>query len=651
MPLTKDKRTYAIQNKEIMKKWDYEKNDLEGIFPDKITEGSHKYANFICPECGNKWKGIIRDAARYNGCNVCMKKARSISNIESKLKKTNGLFETNPELAREWDYVKNEEIGLYPEKVMAGTPKKAYWICPLKHHYMAYISNRALKHSGCPYCSGQSVLKGFNDLASTRKDLLREWDYEKNDKIGLYPENVMKGSHIIANWICPIGHEYKKEIKLRSLGQGCIECAKETQTSFPEQAICYYMKKIFNSDVFNRYGNPEIDIYIPSIKLGIEYDGIFAHKNKEKKEQQKDIIIKNKGIRLIRIKETKDNKNDSENVIYCKPKNDYDYLITVIYKLLKIIKTDYNVLTNIPINIEKDRIKIEEQYIKSLKENSILTKYPDIAKEWDYEKNGKLKPEYIPYGSSKKYWWHCNNGHSYLSQPKRRIIGTGCPYCSLKKFKRGINDIKTLYPDVVNEWDYALNKNTPEESIAVLSHHFYWKCKKGHSYYATLKSKLKGTKCTICSGKELVVGVNDLETLNPNLAEEWDYEKNGLTPNQVTPNSNLKVYWKCRKCNYSWKSIISNRPRCPHCVEMNNKINIYDLNSMKLICTCIGIKEVCKKLNLNYNKQHGNISSVCNKKQKTLLNMYIVRYDREDEFKFKTLEERKQELNISKRNR
>lgn len=451
MPLPKDKRIYANQNKEIMRKWDYEKNNAEGIYPNELTEGSHKHANFICPDCGNKWKGEIRDAGRYNGCKVCMRKARSTSNFQTRLKKGKPLFETNPELEKEWDFKENEKIGLYPEKVMAGTPKEAHWICSLNHHYVAYISNRAKKHTGCTFCSGQEVLEGFNDLATTRPELLKEWDYEKNSKINLFPNKVMRGTHENAYWICPVGHEYVKEIKLRTSGQGCTECAKESQTSFPEQTIYYYMRKIFGDEVKNRYGNPEIDIFIPSIKFGIEYDGSYAHRNKEKSELKKNSILNEIGISLLRIKEVNKLETDTKNIIYCKTNNDYNYLDDILKKLLKILKDTYNISTSIEINIDKDRLEIEEQYIKSLKKNSILTMKPELEKEWDYERNGKIKPEYVSYGSAKKYYWKCKNGHSFKCAPKIKEVNKGCPKCSNKELLVGFNDLESKFPELLQK--------------------------------------------------------------------------------------------------------------------------------------------------------------------------------------------------------
>ena len=47
---------------------------------------------------------------------------------------------------------------------------------------------------GCPYCSNNSILKGFNDLATTNPEVLNEWDYEKNRELGITPFLISHGS-------------------------------------------------------------------------------------------------------------------------------------------------------------------------------------------------------------------------------------------------------------------------------------------------------------------------------------------------------------------------------------------------------------------------------------------------------------------------
>ncbi len=56
--------------------------------------------------------------------------------------------------------------------------------------------------------------------------------------------------------------------------------------------------------------------------------------------------------------------------------------------------------------------------------------------------------------------------------------------------------------------------------------------------------------CHVCSQQSdrhyVTPGVNDLNTYSPEIAAEWDYQRNGeLTPDKVMPFSNRKVWWQC----------------------------------------------------------------------------------------------------------
>ena len=82
--------------------------------------------------------------------------------------------------------------------------------------------------------------------------------------------------------------------------------------------------------------------------------------------------------------------------------------------------------------------------------------------------------------------------------------------------------------------------------------------------------------------KRVKKGIDDLETLYPELAKEWHPTLNGtLLPSDVLPGSNRKVYWKCLKCNYVWKAEICNRAKlkrgCPCCA---NKVTVKGVNDL-----------------------------------------------------------------------
>lgn len=60
----------------------------------------------------------------------------------------------NPTLMAEWNWEKNDGLGLNPEILTLGNGKKAWWKCSKGHEWEAKIQNRN-NGRGCPYCSGR----------------------------------------------------------------------------------------------------------------------------------------------------------------------------------------------------------------------------------------------------------------------------------------------------------------------------------------------------------------------------------------------------------------------------------------------------------------------------------------------------------------
>ena len=72
------------------------------------------------------------------------------------------------------------------------------------------------------------------------------------------------------------------------------------------------------------------------------------------------------------------------------------------------------------------------------KDNNLLVKFPDIAKQWHSTKNKNLKPEDFTYGSHKKVWWQCDKSpdHEWEAIINNRTRGTGCPFCARQRVSK-----------------------------------------------------------------------------------------------------------------------------------------------------------------------------------------------------------------------
>ena len=202
--------------------------------------------------------------------------------------------------------------------------------------------------------------------------------------------------------------------------------------------------------------------------------------------------------------------------------------------------------------------------------NDLFTTHPELIEEWHPTKN-TLTPTAVTSGSSQKVWWLGSCGHEWFTNIAIRANGGKCPYCSGNKVLEGFNDLATTHPTLSQEW--VVNKNS--KSIAEVSagsrYKAIWQCNKGHEWEAVVKNRVFGRGCPYCSGYKRFEGLNNLGTLFPDIAAQWDFSKNIAYDIRTIPvSSPEQVWWKCDK-NHEWFSSVTNRTRfdsgCPICSQ------------------------------------------------------------------------------------
>ena len=200
---------------------------------------------------------------------------------------------------------------------------------------------------------------------------------------------------------------------------------------------------------------------------------------------------------------------------------------------------------------------------------SLAEARPDLAKEWNYEKNGDLKPEDVSCGCNKKVWWklpydvpddypveHLRGKYfefEWEASINNRTRGAGCPYFYGRVWKR-FNDLQTVNPELARQWHPTKNGNLTPTQIAAKSNKKVWwlfpyddpNTGKHFEFewQAIISSRNAGLGCPFISGKAVWEGFNDLQTVNSELARQWHPTKNGdLKPTQVTANSSKMAWW------------------------------------------------------------------------------------------------------------
>ncbi|MBR2742254.1 MAG: zinc-ribbon domain-containing protein [Clostridia bacterium] len=559
------------EHDELMLEWDYKKNSAMGLDPNIIGEASHTKAWWTCRN-GHSWIAMISNRTKHNrGCPYCSHQLPIPGKTD--------LATLHPSLVKEWHPTKNR---ITPNEVMPGTHKKAWWVCSEGHEWESEIKSR-VAGVGCPYCANKKVLKGFNDLATLNPELAKEWHPSKNGKLTAFDVTPSSGKKVW--WICSNGHEFEATVYNRKAGRGCPKCSDRLRTSFPEQAIFYYIKQEFpdavNSfkDIFN--SSMELDIYIPSIKIGIEYDGKLYHSSKSNqvRDSYKYNVCKENGIRLIRIREM----TRSTPLLLADHKIEIPdasdtYLNWAInnlcYHLGKIVIPD----------VRKYRKQILA-YLNARK-TSLASEYPIIASEWDYAANYPLIPENFAPHSNERVAWICKTCGTKWSAAIGDRTGedkNGCPKCSsmraaqlrIQNKIKNSGSLASQFPELIAEWNYEKNVDiSPEFLTSGSSKKVWWICKScGYEWESTISHRTHGRGCPYCSHRVVIPGKNDLATLNPHLMVEWDYDKNksiSLDPQLLSAHSSKKAHWICPTCGHKWVATIASRSSGSGCPNYRN---------------------------------------------------------------------------------
>lgn len=331
--------------------------------------------------------------------------------------------------------------------------------------------------------------------------LLAQWDIERN--LPLTPDDVTFGSHKRVWWTCPSGHSWQAMVYTRSEGAGCPYCTG--RKALPEQNC---LAKQFPM-------------------LAVEWDS-----EKNAPLTPKDITP------------------GSHKLIWWRCQNGHSYRSAVKTRVQG---------SGCPYCAGKNVLP---------EETSLATEYPSIAKEWDAAKNVPLLPTQVISGTRRKVWWRCPKGHSWRAAVySRTTLGTGCPVCTGRQALAGENDFATLYPDIAAQWDGMKNGALhPSNVTAGSNRRVWWRCEKGHSYRAMIAQRVqRGDGYPYCANRKVLLGFNDLATVQPLVAKQWHESLNGaLTPEMVTAGSHKKAWWQC-SYGHVWKATIYSRAGVQQC--------------------------------------------------------------------------------------
>jgi len=537
-------------------------DDLE---PDDLSKGSGKKVWWKCEKGDDhEWEAIVSNRVKGRGCPFCAGK---------RVSEGYNLAVIHPELAIEWHLDKNAPE--LPSDVVPSAKKKVWWRCKTdpNHEWQAAIYSRA-SGVGCPYCSNRRITDK-NRLASRRPDLAEEWHKTKNGDLS--PRDFVVGSAKRVWWQCPRDeeHEWKAPIRNRVRGTGCPKC--KGSTSRPELRLLTELMTIYeDAESRKKIGGVEADIFLPSLKIAIEYDGSYYHKDREAADADKNSFFASLGISTIRVREKPLKRVSKYDVLVSADrlkKTDLDRLLKAIDSISGSDDEMSEYLEHRHFAADKLFRKFISYLPGPIPEASLALKFPRVAEEWNDEKNNPLTPFNFSAFSKKNVWWKCRRDprHEWRATISDRSYGNGCPYCSGRVASPETALAKT-HTEIAEQWHPEKNRDlSPEDVSAGSSKSVWWKCPKSelHDWAATIFSRTSGSGCPYCAGKKVAADTS-LQAKYPKIASEWNTQRNrGLTPGEVSAQTPRKVWWRCAKdASHEWEAAISNRVNgrgCPIC--------------------------------------------------------------------------------------
>lgn len=430
----------------------------------EVTEFSAKKPLWRCSK-NHEWSVSVANRSNGYNCPYC--------DGQKPIPGINDLATTNPDLARQIS--PNSKIKA--SELMKGSHRSILWKCKRDHEWLSPVYSRAAGR-GCPYCSNQRILKGFNDLATTNPELAKQ----------VSPNSKFKATEIAASsnrrilWRCEKGHEWEVSASNRAQGCGCPYCGN---------------KKVLKG--FN--------------DLATTHSDLAKQVSPNSKIKADEIVAKSEKKLLWRCpknhqwKATVSARERGRNCPYCSNKRllvGYNDLATTQPELAKQVSPRSKFKANeVMAGTEKRLIwRCEKDHeweargadrtsdkgcpycsgrVPVVGVNDLATVNPALASE--ISPNSKIKATELTEFSNRQVLWCCKQGHEWRARPSTRSRGAGCPQCAGSKPERDLaelvksllsKDIKVLRNDRKVIKPYELDILVPELNLAFEFNGIYW---------------------------------------------------------------------------------------------------------------------------------------------------------------------------------
>lgn len=465
-----------------------------------------------------------------------------------------------PELVKQWSPRNSDK----PADLPAGSSKMKLWICSEGHEWEDTISHRT-SGRGCPYCSNRRVGYG-NSLGDKRPDLLLEWDVERNT---LDPFQITTGSSKNAFWRCKEGHSWQSPVSNRSgkNGTGCPYCSG--RVCLPGETLFEKYPHLQQEWCSSNDLNPQL------LHPGTLKNATWLCSNGHSYQR----TIRSRTVGGLGCDQCNSFGHNFPELVASwheiNERSPFDYAHGSGQKVWWRCTEGHEWIAQISSRRIHGCPYCAGQ--KVTEKNSFENKFSDKAKYWDFTKNS-VTPDGVASQTNKKFWFICENGHSFESKLNNIANGKWCPFCSNKKVGYG-NSLLENNGNLAAEWNSSRNKIMPSEVTAGSNQRVWWICKNGHEWEASISSRKNGNGCPYCSNRQIGYG-NSLAELFPEIAAEIATDLSPVDPKKVLAGSGVSIWWRCSR-GHTWEAPIIRRTRqgagCRYCSSQTSapEIRVY----------------------------------------------------------------------------
>ena len=439
----------------------------------------------------------------------------------------------------------------------------------------------------CPYCENRILLTKFNDLATKRPDLLKFYDYDKNE---LPPEQLLISSYDPDTWwICDEGHSFQRSVARMCETTSCLVCDRKLVVPGVNDAEFAYPKIVSiwdydkNECLPSEISDRNQDKHWYKCEHGHSYEAYLEpmiHNDFNCLICDNIMIVP--GINSLADTHTELCKEISPN----EERDPHTLAKTWTYSMLwrcQKCGEDYHYPVCDRELGDDDCPFCNNRYTK-FGVNSLVDTHPDLAKE--YSPTNDYSVERVNKNTVTKAKWICPtcSGEYWYSIAEREVGDDSCPYCKGERPLAGYNTLETVLDDIQEVW-----ANTNERSYSEFTSSYKqpadWICKKcGGIYSESIESfvekHLKGEDdCPFCNGRKPLKGFNTIKAVNPPWFKEWSYQYNYLIcdPDEVLPTYGEKVWFECSNCHHEYFM----SPKDREMFEMRHKVACPDCKGLR----------------------------------------------------------------------